>query len=218
MWWLPAWIVACDARTVSFFDELPASRPEPAVPEYRPPEWVQAPENVMPAAVALDAVIVCHDGNAVWIADALVYPNGLKFTVVWVRRDPLPENARHQPLFMSLTEPGGPQFGVAFADGRKTALGRSRGHAAERPDIVLSPGGGGGSERRWSGRMWLWPLPPPGPIALAFAWPALDIPEATIELSAEPIIAAADRAVELWPDTRPLPSTSSGGWTADGPG
>jgi hypothetical protein len=61
---------------MGFFDADPAHEP-PAEPEYRPPEWSQPPENVMPAAFALDALVVRRDALAVWIADGLAHPTGL---------------------------------------------------------------------------------------------------------------------------------------------
>jgi hypothetical protein len=204
---------------MSFFEASESEPLAPVEPDYRPPEWAQPPDNVMPAAVPLDSVLARGDGVAVWVADALVYTTGLQLTVVWVRRDRLPAHMLHRPLFMQAQDPDGPRFGVGFADGRKATLGHPVGHRRDRPAIVLAHGGGGGSDRRWSGRMWLWPLPPPGPLTLAFAWPALGIPERTIDLASQPIIAAAARAVELWPETRPEPPKRGdvGGWTAYGP-
>jgi hypothetical protein len=47
------------------------------------------------------------------------------------------------------------------------------------------------------------PLPPEGPLRFACAWPDELIEETTAELEA-PIREAAARAVELWPDERPV--------------
>jgi hypothetical protein len=51
----------CDAPSVSFFDEPPP----PAEPhEQRTPEWIGRPDNVIPATVALDAVLVRPAGRS----------------------------------------------------------------------------------------------------------------------------------------------------------
>jgi hypothetical protein len=72
------------------------------------------------------------------------------------------------------------------------------------PWAVLVATGGGGSDRRRHGRHWLWPLPPAGPLSFAFAWRDEGVEEATVEIDAAPIRAAAARATELWPDDRPV--------------
>jgi hypothetical protein len=69
-------------------------------------------------------------------------------------------------------------YGVEFADGRKASnLGGMFGGsvvavaATEEPeldpdkDISLVPGGGHGGRRHSRQELWIWPLPPPGPVA-----------------------------------------------------
>jgi hypothetical protein len=150
---------------MGFFEQAPPPPPRQE-PNYRPPAWSGAPENVLPAGVALNAILARTDRVAV----------GRKAVV----DAPGPRSPRRQ-----------------------------RG-------IVLSQGGGGGSERRWEGRFWLWPLPPEGSLTFAFTWPEEGIGETTVEVDAAPIREAAGRAVELWPDDRPLPppagEAGTGGW------
>jgi hypothetical protein len=43
---------------------------------------------------------------------------------------------------------------------------------AEPEGPVPSQGGGGGSDDYWESSFWLWPLPPPGPLAFVVEWPA----------------------------------------------
>jgi hypothetical protein len=186
---------------VSFFDAQPV-RDEPPEPDYRPPEWSQPPDNVMPASVALDALIVSHDNVAAWVAAALVYPSGLLFELVLVRRERPAAGSLHRPWFMGLDDVDGPRFAIGFADGRRATVGRP-GRREGRPEIVLSPQGGGGSDRRWTGRMWLWPLPTPGVMTFAFAWAEQEVEETTVDVDTAPLLAAADRAGELWADDRP---------------
>lgn len=201
---------------MSFFDAQPPWSPPPE-PDYRPPEWSQPPDHILPATVALDLVIASRDGFAAWVAAVLVYPTGLLFELAIVRRDRPAPDALRRPWFMQPGEPDGPRFGVGFADGRKAVVGRPVDGPGSRPDIMLSNNGGGGSDRRWTGRMWLWPLPPPGPLTFAFAWPDQGIDEATVDIDAPLLRAAAGRARELWPDDRPG-HAAGGGWTGYAPG
>lgn len=186
---------------MSFF-EAPPTPPEPPESDYRPPPWVQPPENVMPATVALDTLIISRDGFAAWVSAALVYPTGLLFELVLVRRDRFPGRALSRPWFMAPGDPDGPRFGIGFADGRKATADRPGGLEG-RPDIVLSNHGSSASDRRWTGRMWLWPVPPLGPLTFAFAWAEQGVQEKTADVDAAPLVEAAARARALWPDDRP---------------
>jgi len=53
------------------------------------------------------------------------------------------------------------------------------------------------------GHVWLWGLPPPGPLTFACEWPAEQIPPSQAELDASLVLEAAARATSLWPDQRP---------------
>jgi hypothetical protein len=174
----------------------------------------------MPAAVAMDILIVSRDDFAAWISTALVYPTGLLFELVLTRRDRFPAHALQRPWFMAPGGPDGPRFGIGFADGRKATADRPGGHEG-RPDIVLSARGSSASDRRWTGRMWLWPLPPPGRLTFAFAWAEQGVQETTVDIDAAPLTEAAARARALWPDDRPStpePPSAGGSWTAYAPG
>ena len=49
------------------------------------------------------------------------------------------------------------------------------------------------------GHVWLWGLPPPGPLTFACQWPAEQIPPSQAVVDAELVLAAAARAQTLWP-------------------
>ena len=51
--------------------------------------------------------------------------------------------------------------------------------------------------------MWVYGLPPPGPLAFVVEWPARGIPETRVEFDAGLVLAAAARAVRIWPDQPP---------------
>jgi hypothetical protein len=103
---------------------------------------------------------------------------------------------------MAADDPDGPRFGIGFADGRRAVADRMGSHEG-RPDIALTSHGSSASDRRWTGRMWLWPVPPPGPLTFAFAWAEQGVQETTVEVDAATLAEAAGRARELWPDDRP---------------
>jgi hypothetical protein len=46
---------------------------------------------------------------------------------------------------------------------------------------------------------------------LLFVWPEQGVEEITIEIDSQPVRAVAARAVELWPDERPVPPASDQG-------
>jgi hypothetical protein len=186
---------------VSFFDE-PAAPPQP--PSYRTPEWLAPPENVIPATVALDVMLLRRPDLAIWVADALVFPSGLSFGINVQRR----EQSDNTPPFFGPPDPDGPRFGLQLADGRKVVVERAADMRPflQRPDRpLLRPRSGSGGAHRSSAQMWLWPLPPPGPLTFVCAWPAERVEETSAQIDAAPILAAASRAVEMWRDDRPLP-------------
>jgi hypothetical protein len=59
--------------------------------------------------------------------------------------------------------------------------------------LLLQRGGGGGGGR-WSHDVWVWPLPPSGPLAFVCEWPALGIALTRIDFDAERLREAAGRA------------------------
>jgi hypothetical protein len=187
---------------VSFFDDLERAAPPP--PSYRTPEWLAPPDNVLPATVALDVLLVHRPDVAVWVADALVFPSGLAFGLSVQRR----ESSDDPPPFFGPPDPDGLRFGLQLADSRKVVVQQLAAcrPLLQRPDQpILRPRSGGGGGTRSRVELWLWPLPPPGRLAFVCAWPAEGVDETRAEIDAAPIVAASARAVELWPEERPLP-------------
>lgn len=190
-----------------FFDEPAASPPPPPEPSYRLPEWIAAPENVIPATVALDVILARTERVAVWVADALVFPAGITVGLS-VKRRPGSGDERGSAPFFEPSDEGGLRFGVQFADGRKAVahgLQEMRPFLARPDRPILRPRSGGGGGGLFRSELWLWPLPPEGPITFVCAWPAEGVTEARGQADAAAIIAAASRAREMWPDDRPLP-------------
>jgi hypothetical protein len=181
---------------MSFFEKIPAAQPPQPAP--RQPEWSGPPENVVGATVPFDLVLVNTGQIAVTVGSMTAYPTGVSFELRILRRTPTPEDAlwrMHHP------GPGGLRLGIELPDGSRVVS--DRGPHAPGKGPTLTPGGGSGGPLRQEQSYWLWPLPPAGPLRFACAWPDEGIDEAVAEIDA-PIREAAERAVELWPDERPV--------------
>jgi len=89
------------------------------------------------------------------------------------------------------------RFGVQFADGSKAT---NAGHHFPEKDEdapqgpVMNPGGGGGGGGSWRQDMWVWPLPPPGPLTFAAEWTDAGIPLTLRQIDSKMLLEAADRA------------------------
>jgi hypothetical protein len=214
-----------NASVVMSFFEPP--EPVPLPPEARrQPAWVGPPDNILGAAVALRAVLARSDNVVLAITDATAYPSGFEFNLALRVRSFSNETRRalmrggpfhqHRLPGDEATEGIPPEllrFGVQLADGRKaTTLDTHHwGGGPEPTGPVLMQRGGGGGDRRWDLRFWLWPLPPPGPVTFVAEWPLGGIAETRIEIDAAPILDAAAQAETLWPNG----SISEGaGWTS----
>jgi hypothetical protein len=73
-------------------------------------------------------------------------------------------------------------------------------------------GGGGGGGGDWRQSEWVWPLPPPGPLAFVCEWPAAGIPLSRSEINAQMILDAARRAEVIFPDVG-TPRASGSSWS-----
>ena len=84
-----------------------------------------------------------------------------------------------------------------FADGRSADNPPARWPRADQPpdppwlyQSVSGPDGG---------HVWLWGLPPPGPLAFVCQWAAGQHPASGAEIDASLVLEAAGRATALWP-------------------
>jgi hypothetical protein len=180
---------------LSFFD-LPAPWPPT---EHRMPAWSRGPVDMVPGVVPVALLVARTDTHAVLVDGLLVYPTGFDFDLA-VRRHP--SLGRHQP------DPGvwhELRLEVRFADGRRADNGPGPWPSPDddRPpdppflyQSVIGPDGG---------HVWLWGLPPPGPLTFACQWPAEQISLSEAELDAGLVLAAAARAQTLWPAKAPPP-------------
>jgi hypothetical protein len=204
---------------MSFF-EPPESLPSP--PEAHQPEWIGPPDNILGAAVPFRMMLARNDDVALAITEVTAYPTGVEFNLALRVRHLSPDAwraMRHGAPFHLHRFPGDPpvegippeilRLGVEFADGRRaTTLDES--HRRSRTDPakpVLTHRGGGGGDRTWNMRFWLWPLPPSGPLAFVAEWPLGGIPLTRVEVDAELILQASLTAEMLWPEGGSSPGT-----------
>jgi hypothetical protein len=192
--------------------------PFPEPPErarYREPAWVGPPPGVLPGVVPFECVILATDHVVVSAAGFSVYPEGFVVAVQALARGvPGSENP-----FGTGPEPDGSDerlhIGFAFADGSTaTAFAGPPGCETRTPPpgpVARSLRGGRGSaggRGEWSYDLWVWPLPPPGTMAIVAEWPATGIPVTRRALDAQIIRDAAARAeivfsdahLPLWPE------------------
>ena len=190
-----------------FFEAVPPPEP-PERPSRHRPAWMK-PEAVLPGTAAVERILARSDEAVVAVNGMAGYPAGFEFTLTAVLRverrggsltshahwldpdDPLPDR------FL--------RVGVEFSDGRRATNVSHRGHfpadpSAEPGAPMLMMHGGGGSGRRQDLTYWVWPLPPPGPLAIVCEWPVYAIGESRIEIDAAVILDASARAIQLWPD------------------
>ena len=204
---------------MDFFDSFPDPPPPPEPPRVLPrPSWMK-PVAALPTTVAENALIVHDERLAIAIGSLSVYPNGFEFTI-HVRsrgeRDQIdPFGRRRYRDYLrnsSRTELEDPsenlRVGILFADGRRAASNQPRHHLPldqERdPDeVVIQLGSGGGSATHWDTSYWVHPLPQEGPLTIVMSWLAQGITEVRHEVDGAAVRAAAERAVQLWPEQPP---------------
>jgi hypothetical protein len=195
---------------MSFFE--PPARPPEGVfraVAVSPPAWLGPPHNVLPGIAPVELIITRTDQTVVAIAGIQAYPAGFGFTLCLRLRNVSTREEQQLPYLLDRTPLGGDplpdeflRFGMQFADGRKaTNLDQPSydpEHEPDRPVLIQQGGGGGGAT--WDMEHWVWPLPPPGPLAFVCAWPGRAIAETRTEIDAASILEAAGRTVTFWPD------------------
>jgi hypothetical protein len=207
---------------MGFFDEFTRPPPELSEEDLDQPEWSDRPRGWLGGTVALELLVARSDDAAVYVTSISAYPVGFAFSLhAYIRHGTrahgvLAAMASHDPW--GSDEPADLlRHGLEFSDGRKAStfhewdaggtyatMGAVAGEAPG-PDpgkvAVLSVRGGHGSMVHAEEECWVWPLPPPVPLAFVCEWPELGISESRAEIQAELIREAAQRATEIWPDS-----------------
>jgi hypothetical protein len=152
---------------------------------------------MVPGLVPVALLVARTDSHAVLIDNLLVYPTGFDFDLTIRFRAGRPRGS-HEHLWDDRL-----RLEVRFADGRSAdndprRWPRPTGDQLPDPPLLyqstIGPDGG---------HVWLWGLPPPGPLTFACDWPAQQIPPSQAVLEAGLVLAAAARAQTLWPDQDP---------------
>ena len=184
---------------MSFF-AMPAWQPPSG---YRIPAWLRPPETMIPGIVPVELLLARTDTDVVLVTHLRAYPTGLEF-ILTARPHPDQLQQRghdpdrpHRLLYRDLW------LELRFADGQRASTHpRSwpRTFETQQPDpLFLYSHGSGGSERGWHSTHWLWGLPPPGPLTFICQWPTGQPQPSAVELDANLVLEAADRAMPVWP-------------------
>jgi hypothetical protein len=154
---------------------------------------------MVPGVVPVALLVARTDTQAVLIDNLLVYPTGFDFDLA-VRRHPRhprkPDHRGHRWDDRLRLE-------VRFADGHSVDNNPRRwprptgDQPPDPPWLYQSTSGPDG------GHVWLWGLPPPGPLTFICQWPTEQIPPSEAVLDAELVLAAAAGAMSLWLDKGP---------------
>ena len=158
---------------------------------------MSAPDNEIPVALPINAVVARTDEVAFALLGLQVYSTGVSFDLAVRARTGTENNELNEIVF----EHGPPRagrmmLGVELADGRR-ASNVHAGHAGG--DVVFHGGGGGGGNRSVDQSWWLSPLPPEGPLTFVVRCGALGIEETRTVLDGAQINRAAADVVVLWP-------------------
>jgi len=169
------------------------------------PEWY-GPPPMVGGYVTGPLLISQSERVVVVVRQVLAFPSGVTIEVEGHARGSLhagPTREIHDPAGHSSL-----RFEIQFADGRQAAqddeagLQNGRGPTLfERGSESSSGGPEGGEDVRMT--LWMWPLPPPGPVTLVCSWPSQGLDAARAVLDATTIGEAADRAQPFWPAREP---------------
>jgi hypothetical protein len=169
------------------------------------PDWLMPPR-MIGGHVTGPVLIGRSGGLVVAVRQVLAFPAGVEVEVeAHARRSP---GAGTAPVAADL--PGHPplRFWVRFADGREAAQDDEAGLRSGRGPMLTISGSevsSGGPDEREDVRLtlWIWPLPPPGPVTVTCSWPGRGLDDARLVLDGDQIRAAASRAQPFWPQSSP---------------
>lgn len=204
-----------------FFEPVPSPRSHDEEREIERKPWWGPPQNVVGGVVPVSLTMANTGDVALHIDNLTAYPTGFGFSLqVIYRTDEISQDLDPDlwdllPSRVAEDPERGLRFGVQFADGTKgTNVNRFPEDLETEPELpVLWSGRSGGSGARYVHESWVWPLPPPGPLAFVVRWNDAGIPQTRREIDAELVIEAAARSETLWPQE---PLRGTGTWVVDG--
>ncbi len=176
---------------MGFFDDLPPGLPEPW-PADGP--W-RRPEHEFPRVALSGLLLAQTEAVAVAVTAVWAFSTGFELWIGSLFRQKgvaLEEESDGQAL----------HIGLQYADGRKIGdvaalAGAARSAAGNLLLRTTSFGGGLWQKRR---AYWVWPLPPPGPLAFVCEWARFGIPEQRTVTDGRLILDAARLSHQMWPE------------------
>lgn len=201
---------------MSFFPPDPETpEPEESVSVRQP--WWQAPEDELPVLLPVTETLAVNEHLALSLFGVAVYSDGVEFRLEGrLRRNGIPAQEWSELCsdfvghggMGGVPDPAGRlRFGLVLGDGEKVLaegfpfLGDGDPSSEpERHTLSRNSGRAGGDDRNFtsSDRLWLWPLPPEGPIEFVLQWPALGVEEQRIVLDGSVMRALTARVQRFW--------------------
>lgn len=188
----PLFVVLHNARLggMRFFEEIPAqwSSGPPTDPLWDPPI------GEFPHVAVSDALLLARtESVAVAVTAVWAFKEGFEFWVSTQFRNSTPSISEE-------TDSQSLHIGLEFADGRKVANVRTvPSPAGSVPNgLLMRVLGMGGRQHHRNRSYWVWPLPPPGPLAFVCEWATYDISERRAEIDAQLILDAAAHSIKVW--------------------
>lgn len=173
------------------------------------PRW-NPPVDEMPALVPIGEAIAVTDTVAIVVSHARVFRNGVD--IVIDRRTRRGDRPRREWDALQWSSQGSPiapepdrlRYGMALGDGQHLLLDgppwTPDGDELLGHSLMASGGGGSGGPDYTVNvdGMWLYPLPPEGPLEIVTQWPAEGIPESRVVLDGGALRARAADSRKVW--------------------
>ncbi|AZH80182.1 hypothetical protein CSX12_17865 [Microbacterium sp. Y-01] len=201
---------------MTFFPPDP-DLPEPEEADSERQPWWQAPDDELPVLLPVSETLASTEHLALGLFGVAVYSDGVEFRLEGrLRRKGLPARewndlcadfVGHSPLGGPVHPAGRLRFGLVLGDGEKVLAegfpffgGDDPSAEQEGHTLSRNSGGAGGGPQGYSStdRLWLWPLPPEGPIEFVMQWPALGVEERRVVLDGSAMRALASRVQRFW--------------------
>lgn len=165
------------------------------------PQWYMPPR-MIGGHVSGPVLVHRSEGLVVAIRQILAYPIGFEVEIEAHARGSSPGGPPPDPG--GLGGHAEPSFRFRLADGTEVQLDDDTGlRTGLGPMLVVSKGerSSGGPDSREDVRLglWMWPLPPPGPLTVVCSWPRRGLQDTGIVLDADAIRTAAFQAQPFWP-------------------
>jgi hypothetical protein len=186
----------------------PGLEPDESQPDV-PPPWLGPPPFEVGVPLAVAGVICHNDVAAIALTSVVAHRAGVVLAFRTIDR-----RGRRLGSFPGSPERGGPGGGTRperrlaaeYADGRFAIdpdpdSGFDMWTAPPTPVLTRVGADGSGDDGLWvqDERLWLWPLPPAGPLALVATWLQAGL-DGRVDIDGAAVLAAAAQAELIWPE------------------